>query len=127
MFGKGQTKILLRYYEQTLLNFSITLYLSQAFILFHTTCLHPASGSLWSNLQKYLLSSGSSCAGTLLSLSTLLSCLLLAKGKFMCFDENFIITSSPSHPSRENFVFLPAFCLFFFFLFFFFFFFFLVY
>ena len=57
MLGKNQTKILLRYYEETLSNFSITLQPSQASMLFHTTFLLSLSefcGQIFENIFFFL-------------------------------------------------------------------------
>ena len=66
MFGKSHTKIILRYYEQTLSNFSIILQPSQASID-HSVSHLPSSVSLWSNIRKHLLFTGSYYVQTLLS------------------------------------------------------------
>ena len=66
MFGKIQAKVLLRYYEQTLSNFSITLKSSQASIDHIISHYLPSPVTLWSNIRKHLLFSGSPSAETLL-------------------------------------------------------------
>ena len=139
MFAKTQAKIILRYYEQTLSNFSITLYPSQASIDHSISHLH-SSVSLWSNIRKHLLFSGSSCAETLLwqkqlipasfylkSIPLLLISVTLhylstipssAVGEetsepetSCCVRWKLYCYSSPSHLTPENFVSSSAFCL----------------
>ena len=108
MLGKNQGKILLRYYQQTLSDFSITLYPSQASIPFHTTFLSvsfavkfpKASSIFWIFLRRKSFSTkttdfSSSVLKTrgsfiVLNLSTISSYLLSTKNQASAFDENFV-------------------------------------
>ena len=130
MLGKNQAKILLRYYEQTLSNFSITLQPSQAMIkpsktssFFWIFQCRKSSSTKTTDSSFYLLkTTGSSlCSYSqshsivfVLTLSHIQQSIcqpfhhvfcLKKKKQALAFDENYIATPhQPSHLTRKNFV-----------------------
>ena len=134
MLGKNQGKILLKYYQQTLLDFSITLWPSQASMPFHTTFLSVSfavkfpktSSFFWIFFRRKSFSTKT---------TDFSSFVLKTRGPFHCSQSlNYSIISSvdkepsfgfwwklcyssPNHLMRENFVSRSAFCLSFIFVF----------